>query len=167
MLTLPAAIRLSASSLCNSPSRISAPAATGFMPQARTPRATSACSRADEVKVLLISVSVPVTKQAKRDGRPAMAGAGCTAGARSASTAATIGSSRLMACPFQGVDCIDQLRHFLRRVAGRQGHAQARRSRWHGGRADGADPQSLLVELRGDVQHVRIFTDDDGLDGAE
>nr|GEU28319.1 conserved hypothetical protein [Tanacetum cinerariifolium] len=77
--TLPAAASWSQSSLCHSPSRSSAPAATGFMPQARTPACTSACSMADDTSVLPISVSVPVTKQEKRVGMPAAATAAAAA----------------------------------------------------------------------------------------
>src|SRR5476649_3054158 len=163
IVTLPAAIRLSASSLCSSPSRSSAPAATGFMPQARTPLCTSACSSADEVRVLPISVSVPVTKQANEDGKPAAAaaGLGCTA-----SSSAAIGSSRLMASPFKRVHCVDQLRHFLRRVAGRQGDAQAGRAEGDGRRADRAYPQSLLVQAGRNAHHLGVFADDHGLDGS-
>jgi hypothetical protein len=74
--TLPAAASMSASSLCSRPSsRISAPAATGFMPQARWPDCTSLCRIAADTRVLPISVSVPVTKQAKRDGMPSAASA--------------------------------------------------------------------------------------------
>src|SRR5471032_2445796 len=163
MVTLPAAIRLSASSLCSAPSRSSAPAATGFMPQARTPRLTSACSSADDVRVLPISVSVPVTKQANVGGKTAAAaaGLGCTA-----SSLAVIGSSRLMASPFKRIDCIDQLRHFLRRMAGRQGDAQAGRAQGDGRRADRAHPQSLLIQGGRDAHHLGVFTDDHGLDGG-
>jgi hypothetical protein len=48
------------------------------MPQARWPACTSLCRIALDTRVLPISVSVPVTKQAKRVGMPSAASAAGT-----------------------------------------------------------------------------------------